>query len=73
MMVSDCDSTRPVTMVSSSSPRANQLLAAMPEAEWQRWQPHLEPVALTLGQVLYESGDTLGDVYFPTTAVVLLL
>ena len=60
-------------MTSSPDPRANQLLAALPEAEWQRWQPHLEPVTLTLGQVLYESGDTLGYVYFPTTAIVSLL
>ena len=60
-------------MSSSPDPRANQLLAALPEAEWQRWQPHLEPVTLTLGQVLYESGDTLGYVYFPTTAIVSLL
>ena len=60
-------------MASSPNPRDNQLLAALPEAEWQRWQPHLEPVTLTLGQVLYESGDTLGYVYFPTTAIVSLL
>jgi CRP-like cAMP-binding protein len=59
--------------VTSSNPLDNQLLAALPQAEWQRWQPNLEPVALTLGQVLYESGDTLGYVYFPTTAIVSLL
>jgi CRP-like cAMP-binding protein len=60
-------------MASSPDPRANQLLAALPDAEWQRWQPHLEPVTLTLGDVLYESGDTLGYVYFPTTAIISLL
>jgi CRP-like cAMP-binding protein len=60
-------------MASSPNPRDNQLLAALPEAEWQRWKPHLEPVTLTLGHVLYESGDTLGYVYFPTTAIVSLL
>jgi CRP-like cAMP-binding protein len=60
-------------MVSSLNPRANQLLCALPDAEWHRWQPHLEAVTLTLGQVLYESGDTLGYVYFPTTAIVSLL
>jgi CRP-like cAMP-binding protein len=57
----------------TGDPRQNQLLAALPESAWQRWQPHLEPVTLTLGQVLYESGDTLGHVYFPTTAIVSLL
>jgi CRP-like cAMP-binding protein len=61
------------TMAETSDSRHNQLLAALPEAAWQRWQPHLEPVTLSLGQVLYESGDTLGHVYFPTTAIVSLL
>ncbi len=51
----------------------NQLLAVLPAAEWQRWQPRLEAVELTLGQVLYESGSTLSHVYFPTTAIVSLL
>ncbi len=60
-------------MASSPNPRNNQLLAALADAEFQRWQPLLEPVKLALGQVLYESGDTLGHVYFPTTAIVSLL
>jgi CRP-like cAMP-binding protein len=53
--------------------RHNQLLAALPEAEWQRWLPQLEAVELPLGHVLYEPGDTLSHVYFPTTAIVSLL
>jgi CRP-like cAMP-binding protein len=57
----------------AADPRTNQLLAALPLAEWQRWQPQLESVELPLGQVLYESGSTLGHVYFPTTAIVSLL
>ena len=51
----------------------NQLLAQLPEAEWQRWLPHLQPVELQLGQVLYESGATLEQVYFPSSAIVSLL
>jgi len=51
----------------------NQLLAALPEAEWLRWTPQLESVDLPLGEVLYESGRTLSHVYFPTTAIVSLL
>jgi CRP-like cAMP-binding protein len=35
--------------------------------------PHLERVDLKLGQVLYESGQDLTHVYFPTTAIVSLL
>ena len=60
-------------MTSSSDPRANDLLAALPDAEWRRWLPHLEAVDLSLGRVLYESGATLSHVYFPTTAIVSLL
>jgi CRP-like cAMP-binding protein len=54
-------------------PRTNQLLGALPDADWQRWQPLLEWVNLPLGAVLYESGRTLSHVIFPTTAIVSLL
>ena len=51
----------------------NQLLAALPHAEWVKWQDHLEPVDMPLGQVIYESGVTLNHAYFPTTAIVSML
>jgi CRP-like cAMP-binding protein len=54
-------------------PRSNRLLAALPDAEWKRWLPQLEPVDMPLGQVLYESGSRLAHVYFPTTPIVSLL
>jgi CRP-like cAMP-binding protein len=60
-------------MTTSPDPRKNQLLAALPEPELQRWQPHLEYVDLRLGEVLYEAGSILSHVYFPTTAIVSLL
>ena len=60
-------------MAPEQDPRRNCLLAALPEAEWQRWLPQLEAVDMPLGQVLYESGSTLGHVYFPTTSIVSLL
>jgi CRP-like cAMP-binding protein len=53
--------------------RLNHLLAALPLADWQRWQPHLEPVDLALGQVLSEPGSGHTCAIFPTTAVVSLL
>ena len=49
------------------------LLAALPDAEWQRWLPQLIAVELPLGQALYEPGNTLGHAYFPTTANVCAL
>jgi len=51
----------------------NQLLAALPEVEWVRWLPQLEPVELRLGEVLFESGCEQAYVYFPTSAIVSLL
>ena len=60
-------------MAAAHDPRQNQLLAALPDDEWQRWQPHLELAQLPLGTVLYESGGTLNNVFFPTTAIVSLL
>jgi CRP-like cAMP-binding protein len=60
-------------MALAVDPRQNQLLAALPDAEWERLLPHLELVDLPLGKVLYESGNQLVHVYFPTTAIVSLL
>ena len=57
----------------TTDPRQNHLLAALPVAEWSRWQPYLELVDLPLGQVLSESGRIPAFVYFPTTAIVSLL
>jgi hypothetical protein len=60
-------------MASVPDPRGNRLLAALSAPDLQRWLPHLEAVDMPLGQVLYESGRTLGHLYFPTTAIVSLL
>lgn len=60
-------------MTLTADPSLNHLLAALPLAELGRWLPQLEWVEMPLGQVLYESGRTLGHVYFPTSAIVSLL
>jgi CRP-like cAMP-binding protein len=49
------------------------LLAALPEADFARLQPSLELVPMPLGHVLYESGNHLLHVYFPTNCIVSLL
>ena len=51
----------------------NHLLAALPAVEFNRINKHLEPVTFELGDVIYESGDKMDHVYFPTTAIVSLL
>src|SRR6185436_18144330 len=59
-------------MPSAPSPNQNHLLAALPTAEFDRLAKHLEPVAMPLGQILYEPGTQLQHAYFPTTAIVSL-
>jgi CRP-like cAMP-binding protein len=53
--------------------RENHLLAVLPDADSERLLPFFELIALPLGKALYESGDALNHVYFPTTAIVSLL
>jgi len=62
-----------LAMPTSPSPSSNHLLAALPRDVQARLFPDLELVAMPLGQVLYESGDTLRHVYFPTDCIVSLL
>lgn len=54
------------------SPSQNHLLAALPTAELELLAPHLERVALPLGEMLYEPDRQLQHAYFPTTAIVSL-
>jgi CRP-like cAMP-binding protein len=54
-------------------PTKNLLLGSLPDEDYRRLQPHLEPVALPLGWAIYESGDRVAHVYFPTEGIVSLL
>jgi len=54
-------------------PQQNHLLAALSPVERERIFPHLQLVQMPLGKVLYESGDVLRHVYFPTDSIVSLL
>ena len=60
-------------MPANHEPTENHLLAALASDVRERIFPHLESVDLRLGEVLYESGDTLSHVYFPTDCIVSLL
>jgi CRP-like cAMP-binding protein len=60
-------------MPASHDPTENHLLAALAAEERERIFPHLQSVDMRLGDVLYESGDTLSHVYFPTDCIVSLL
>ncbi|MGZ5260161.1 MAG: Crp/Fnr family transcriptional regulator [Burkholderiales bacterium] len=54
-------------------PQQNALLAALTPAECERLTNVLELVPLTLGQVLYEAGQTMSHAYFPIDCIVSLL
>ncbi len=54
-------------------PKQNHLLAALPPSEFERVSSRLKLVPLKLGEVLYESGGQLENVYFPTNSIVSLL
>ena len=56
----------------SDSP-ANRVLAALPRKDYLALLPGLAPVALVFGDVLYEPGEAIRDVYFPGRSVVSLL
>lgn len=60
-------------MSAAPYPQQNHLLATLPDEVLERLLPHLELVDMPLGMVLYESGDTLRHVYFPTDSIVSLL
>lgn len=51
----------------------NGLLAALPPKAYQALLPGLAPVTLVFGDVLYQPGATIPDVYFPGRSVVSLL
>ncbi len=58
---------------SCRNPVGNRLLAALPQEEYERLLPKLEPVSLPLKQILYEPGEPIKYVYFPNNAVASLL
>ena len=51
----------------------NQLLAGLPRRDLERLLPQMKPVALKLGDVLYEPGARIQHCFFPNEGVVSLL
>ena len=60
-------------MYEPHQPQQNHLLAALSAEVRQRLFAHLELVPLPLSKVLYESGDTMRHVYFPTDSIISLI
>jgi CRP-like cAMP-binding protein len=60
------------TLFARDGPDQNHLLAALPEEILERISPYLELTTKRVGDVIYESGDRLQHIYFPTSAIVSL-
>ena len=60
-------------MDTKPSPLENHILAELPDVIQQPFIDQLELIELPLGKVIYESGDDLHYVYFPTNSIISLL
>ncbi|HUF80498.1 MAG TPA: Crp/Fnr family transcriptional regulator [Burkholderiales bacterium] len=54
-------------------PKRNGLLASLPENDFNALRPKLQFVQFPLGASIYESGDSLANVYFPVSGIISLL
>jgi len=55
------------------SPRVNHLLRVLKKDDFLRISPFMEMKYLNLGDILYESGGSLDNVYFPVSSIISLL
>ena len=57
----------------NNAPLTNRILSTLPRKEYERLLPSLEEIPLVFEKVLYEPGEVILDVYFPTSGIVSLL
>jgi len=55
------------------NPQQNQILAALPAAEYAHLLPRLEIAELKLGEAIYEPGVPMTHAYFPVSGIISLL
>ena len=60
-------------MPQDRSRSANRLLANLPEVEYQRLEPYLNSVSLSVGTVFYEASEKIETVYFPNNSLISLV
>lgn len=53
------------TLQESGLPITNQILSKLPAEEYEHLSPYLEPLTLSLGDILYYPQDPVTHVYFP--------
>jgi len=57
----------------SQSSQPNLFLKSLAEADYEVLRPHLKPIELTQGTVLFEIGAPIHQIYFPHSGVVSLV
>ena len=50
--------------------QGNLLFDHLPMGAWETWQKKIELVELQLGQILFDVGDPITHVYFPSTSII---
>lgn len=61
------------TIVQRTAKLQNNLLSALPEADYARLAPHLQTVSLEVGEVLKDADEPAFDAYFPVDSVISLI
>lgn len=56
-----------------NAPQNNHILAALPQREYQHFKNYLEPVQLSLNEILIAANQKIEYLYFPTEGVVSLM
>jgi CRP-like cAMP-binding protein len=57
----------------NSATVTNKLLKALPKEEFLAIQPHLKSCNFKLGQIIYNEGDSINNIYFPNYGMISLL
>jgi CRP-like cAMP-binding protein len=63
----------PIGGTTAALAQSNLLLRLLPPASLERLVPHLEPVRLMHGQILWQPNEPIKSVYFPQTCVASLV
>jgi CRP-like cAMP-binding protein len=50
--------------------QGNHLFDRLPKEAWESWNQKIEHIELQLGQVVFDVGDPITHVYFPSTSVI---
>jgi CRP-like cAMP-binding protein len=58
------------TLTESTEPTGNRILDALTPEEHERLHAYLEPVTMTIGEILYHPDEPITHVYFPKRGTV---